>query len=84
MAQHVKHLPGNAGDSGDEGSIPGSRRSPGEENGNQPQYSCLENTMDRGAWQTIVHGVARIRHELMTKQLLPAVKILLEHKFTEY
>ena len=48
MAQHVKHLPGNAGDSGDEGSIPGSRRSPGEENGNQPQYSCLENTMDRG------------------------------------
>ena len=39
--------------------IPGSGRSPGEGNGNPPQYSSLENSMDRGAWQAIVHGVAK-------------------------
>ena len=44
---------------GDLGLIPGSGRSPGEENGNPLQYSCLENPMDRGAWQAIVHGVAK-------------------------
>ena len=43
----------------DLGSIPGSGRSPGEGNGNPPQYSCLENSMDRGAWQATVHGVAK-------------------------
>ena len=37
------------------------RKIPGEGNGNPPQYSCLENPMDRRAWQTIVHGVARAR-----------------------
>ena len=42
-------------------------RSPGEGNGNPFQYSCLENPMDRGAWQSIVHGVARVRHDLVTK-----------------
>ena len=41
------------------GSIPGLGRSPGEENGNPPQYSCLENPMDRGAWWAMVHGVAK-------------------------
>ena len=40
------------------GSIPGSRRSPGEGNGYPLQYSCLENFMDRGAWWAAVHGVA--------------------------
>ena len=44
---------------GDLGSIPGSGRSPGEGNGNPLQYSCLENPMDRGAWQTTVHGVIK-------------------------
>ena len=44
---------------GDWGSIPGLGRSPGEENGNPPQYSCLENSMDRGAWRAMVHGVAK-------------------------
>jgi len=39
--------------------IPGSGRSPGEGNGNPLQYSCLENPMDRGAWQDTVHGVAK-------------------------
>ena len=51
----VKNLPASAGDAG---SIPGSRRSPGEGNGNSLQYSCLKNSMDRGAWWATVHGVA--------------------------
>ena len=42
-------------------SIPGSVRSPGEGNDNPPQYSCLENPMDRGAWWATVHGVAKSR-----------------------
>ena len=44
---------------GDLGSIPGLGRSPGEGNGNPPQYPCLGNLMDRGAWWTAVHGVAK-------------------------
>ena len=51
----IKNLPANAGDMG---SIPGLGRSPAEGNGYPLQYSCLENFMDRGAWQAIVHGVA--------------------------
>ena len=43
---------------GDQGSIPGSERSPGEGNGDPLQYSCLANSLDRGAWQATVHGVA--------------------------
>ena len=43
----------------DPGSIPGSGRSPGEGHGNPPQYSCLEISMDRGAWWAIVHGVPK-------------------------
>ena len=50
----VKNSPVNARDTG---SIPGSGRSPGGGHGNPLQYSCLENPMDRGAWQPIVHGV---------------------------
>ena len=51
----------NAGDIRDEGLIPGSGRSPGEGNGYPLQYSCLENPMDRGAWQATVHRVERVR-----------------------
>jgi len=51
----------------DVGSIPGSGRSPGEGSGNPLQYSCLGNTMGRGAWQTTVHGVARVRYNLASK-----------------
>ena len=51
----------------DLGSIPGLGRSPGEGNGNPLQYSCLENPMDRAAWRTTVHGVARVGHDLVTK-----------------
>ena len=49
----------SACNAGDPGSIPGSGRSPREDNGNPLQYSCLENPMDRGAWQAIVHRVAK-------------------------
>ena len=55
----VKNLPANAGDTGDEGSDPGLGRSPGAENGNPFQYSCLENPMDRGAWRATVHVVTK-------------------------
>ena len=51
VAQMVKNLPANAGDLA---SIPGLRRSPGEGNGYPLQDSCLENSMDRGVWQTTV------------------------------
>ena len=52
----VKKLPANAGD---EGLIPGLRRSTGEGNGNPFQYSCLGSPMDRGAWRATVHGVLK-------------------------
>ena len=55
----VKNLPANAGDVSDAGSIPGLGRFLGGGNGTPLQYSCLENLMDRGAWQTTVHGVAK-------------------------
>ena len=54
----VKDSPAHT-DAGDEGLIPWSRRSPVGGNGNPPQYSCLENPMDRGAWLATVHGVAK-------------------------
>ena len=62
----VKNLPANSGDIGDMCSIPGWGRSPGEGNGNPFQYSCLGNPMDRGAWWTTVHGVAK-RHDWGTE-----------------
>ena len=52
----VKNLPANSGDAG---SIPGLGRSPGEGNGNPLQYSCLENPVNRGAWQATIHGVIK-------------------------
>ena len=55
----VKNAPINAGDIRDEGLIPGSERSPGGGHGNQLHYSCLENSVDKGAWQATVYGVAQ-------------------------
>ena len=55
-----------AGDTGDLSFIPGSGKSPGGENGNPLQYSCLGNPMDRGAWWVTVHGVAKIQTQLST------------------
>ena len=54
-----KNPPANAGDTRDEGLIPGSGRSPGGGNGNPLQYSCLENSTDRGGWWTTVQGVPK-------------------------
>ena len=71
MAQAVKNPPANAGGLRNEVSVPGSGRSPGGGHGNLVQYSCLENLMDRGAWQDTVHGVAKSWRQL--KQLgMPA------------
>ena len=64
MALVVKNLPANAGDLRDKGSIPGQRRFPGEGNGSPPQYSCLENPMDRGAWSATVCGVEESQTQL--------------------
>ena len=60
MPQMVKNLP----EMQDLGSIPGSGRSPGEGNHNPHQYSYLENSMDRGAWRAIVHGVAKSQTQM--------------------
>ena len=57
----VKNLSANAGDIRDAGSIPRWERSPGGGHGNPLQHSCLENSMDKGAWQTAAHGVAKSR-----------------------
>ena len=57
----VKNLPANARDAG---SIPEWGRTPGEGNGNPLQYSCLENSMDRGAWWATVHGAAKSQAQL--------------------
>ena len=59
----VRNPPANVGDAG---SIPGLRRCPGEGNGNPLQYSCLENPMDRGAWQATVHEIAKSQTQLST------------------
>ena len=56
VVSSVKNLPATAGD---EGSIPGSRRSPGEGNGDPLQYSCMDKSMARGVWPATVHGVPR-------------------------
>jgi len=54
----------SACNAGDPGSIPGLGRSPGEEDGNPLQYSCLGNSMDRGAWWATVYGIAKSQTQL--------------------
>ena len=63
----VKNPPASAGDIRDTGSIPGSGRSPGGGHGNPLQYSCLEDPMDRGAWQATVHRVAQSQRTEVTQ-----------------
>ena len=58
MVLVAKNPPANAGDARDSGLTPGSGRSPGGGNGNPLQYSCLENSLDRGAWWATVNRVA--------------------------
>ena len=67
MTVVVKNPPASAGDIRAMGLIPRSGRSPGGEDGNPLQYSCLKNPMDRGDWWATVHGVARVGHDLETK-----------------
>ena len=55
----VKNPPASSGDARDVGLIPGSVRSPGVENSNPLQYSCLENSKDSRAWRATVHGVTK-------------------------
>ena len=67
----VKNPLANTGDIRIAGSIPGLGRSPGVGQGSPFQYSYLENPMDRGAWRTAVHGLQRVRHDLVTKPPSP-------------
>ena len=67
LAQLVKNLLANAGNTRDVGLIPGSGRSPGEGNDNPLQYSCLENSMGRGAWQAKVYRVTKNLTRLSTR-----------------
>ena len=63
--RELRGFPGNSDgkestcNAGDQGLIPGLRRYPGEDDGNLLQYSCLVNSMDRGAWQATVYGAAK-------------------------
>ena len=59
MSHFASEGEGSACDTGDPGSIPGLGRSHGEGNGNPFQYSYLENSMDRGAWQVTIHGITK-------------------------
>ena len=75
----VKNLPANAGDTG---SIPGSGRSPGEENGNPLQCSCLGNPVDREARQaTQSMGTQRVKHDSVTQQQQSPVNMLIPALF---
>ena len=76
----VKNLPAmceTAYNARDTGSIPGSGRSNGERNGDSRQYSCLGNPMDKRVWWATVHGVTRVRHDLVTK----ITTITLQHNY---
>ena len=75
----------SARNAGDLGLIPGSGRSPGEGNGNPLQYSCLENSMDRGAWRATVYGVAKSRTRLGDFTLLHFIwKIAMQVKYVYF
>ena len=69
----VKNLPANAGDARDMDSIPGSGRSPGRENSNPLQYSCLENPMDRKALPVTVFKVTKSGTQLSTHALIHSI-----------
>ena len=68
----IKNLPAGARDAEDAGSIPGSERLLGEGNGNPLQYSCLEDSRNRGAWRATVHRVAKRQTQLSSKHLKKA------------
>ena len=79
VAQLVKNLPAvqaTTCNAGDLDLIPRLHRAPGEGNGNTLQYSCLKNSMDRGALWATVHGVTRAGHDLATKSPPPPSYLL--------
>ena len=69
----VKNPPANAGNAGDAALIPGLGRFPRVGNGNPHLYSCLENSMDRGAWQATVHAIAESRTLISTSKQQPLI-----------
>ena len=71
----VKNLPVNARDTRDAGQIPRLGRSPGVGNGNPLQYSSLENSLERGAQQATIHGVAKSWTQLRTEHNTPLCQI---------
>ena len=73
----VKNPPDNAGDTRDAGLIPGLERSHGGGNGNPLQYSCLENSMYRGAWRAIDYGVADMTEHAQPQPLSGVLQALL-------
>ena len=79
----VKNLPANAENSRDTGSIPGSGRFPGVGDGNPLQYSCLENSMDRGAWWAIVNRVTKSGTQLSELSWAESVSMTNELKILD-
>ena len=75
----VKNLPTDAGDAS---SVSGLGRSPEEGNGNLPQYSCLENSMDREVWQAAVHGITKSRTQLSTAHA-QLIHVVVQWKITQ-
>ena len=71
----IKNSPVNAGDVRAMGSIPGSGRFPGGKNGNPLQYSCLENPIDREAWQATAHGVTKSQTPLKRLSTHTGIKL---------
>ena len=75
----VKNVPANVGDTRDVGSIPGLGRYPEEGNGNLIQYSCLENSKDRGDWEATVRGVAKSQTQLNTEDRNSFIMGIFQH-----
>ena len=69
VVRAVRNPPANAGDERDVDSVPESGRFCEVGNGNLLQYSCLDNSMNNGAWQAIVHGATRSRTQLSNKNI---------------
>ena len=74
----------SAFNAGDLGSIAGLVRCSGEGNGNPLQYSCLENSMNRGVWGATVHGGCRVGHDWLTKHIYITCSILLAYFYVSF
>ena len=80
----VKNPPADTGDVVDINSIPGSGRFPGGENGNPLQYSCLENPMDTGVWQTMAHTVTKSQTQLIVHAYKIRINTIDEILFSKF